>query len=531
MNGRHGGPRHGGPDGSDGPGGRRRRPGPPQRPVPAPEQPPGPAPARPPRRPMPGAGPGGYQRQQGDLLGGPGQPPAPRPMPRRPRPPVGPPPDERPTEVLHLDHDRFAEPRHPDAPDDYVDEHEGDLFDDDEDRPGDRDELDDLADLDDEDVAEERPRRRGRRVLGWVAAVGVIVLLAGAAWFGARELLGFGYADYEGAGERDVLVRVEEGDTTNAIAEKLRAADVVASAKAFVEASEDDSRVRAIQPGYYMLKTRMSGANAADRMVTPGSRVGRLEIRGGTQLDDITQPDGSVTPGVLSLISTASCADLNGTSTCVPPEELRAAAESADLTALGVPEWAAQPAAEAEGARAIEGLVVPGVYDVRPGSTAPELLTGVLTESAQRLRATGLPDRAEGTGKTPYEILVIASIIEREAVKQDFAKVSRVIHNRLAEGMRLEMDSTINYALDRPTVRTSAEDRARAGAYNTYQNTGLPPTPIAAPSKEAVTAALDPAEGEWLFFVKCEKNGLSCFAVTNEEHNQNRREAQARGAY
>ncbi|SFB22329.1 UPF0755 protein [Amycolatopsis marina] len=429
-------------------------------------------------------------------------------------------------EAEHPDHDDRDDAEY--ADDEYMD----DDYDDHDDYDEDFEDEDRAEPEYFEDEREDLGRRRGgrtKRAFGWIAAVAVIVLLAGGAWYGITEI--FGYEDYEGAGETDVLIRVEKGDSTNAIAATLQEKDVVASAKAFVKAGADEEGIRSVQPGYYVLKTKMSGAAAVSRIVEPEARVGELQIRAGTQLDDVTLPDGSATPGVLKLVSDASCAELNGTSTCVPVEELSSVAAEADLAALGVPEWAVRDASKAEGARKIEGLVAPGVYDVRPGQTAEELLKSLLTASATRLEATGLPDAAEGTGKTPYQIVVIASLIEREAVKQDFEKVSRVIYNRLDEGMKLQLDSTVNYALDRPVVRTKPEDRDRAGPYNTYRNTGLPPTPISAPSPEAVKAALEPAEGDILFFVKCEKNGLSCFAETNEEHNQNRREAQARGAY
>lgn len=538
--------------------------GPPVPPAPAGQQPPPPGapPPRPPRRPGP--------PPPGVPQGGP--PPPGRPLPpRRPavRPddgghtgdltaappshssgrrrlrPAGPPPDERPTELLRLDPEQL-EPADPadEYAEDYADEDEYadyDGRDDAEDEYLD-DAEDEYGDFEDEDRAEPeyfdddrddlgRGRRGGRtkRSFGWLAAIAVIVLLAGGAWYGITEI--FGYDDYEGAGETDVLIQVEKGDSTNAIAATLQEKDVVASAKAFVKAGADEEQIRSVQPGYYVLKTKMSGAAAVSRIIEPAARVGELQIRAGTQLEDVTLPDGSAAPGVLKLLSDASCAELNGTSTCIPVEELRSVAAEADLAAMGAPQWAVRDASKAEGARRIEGLVAPGVYDVRPGQTAEKLLSAVLTASATRLEATGLPDAAEGTGKTPYEILVIASLIEREAVKQDFEKVSRVIYNRLDKDMRLELDSTVNYALDRPVVRTKPEDRERAGPYNTYRNTGLPPTPISAPSPEAIKAALEPADGDILFFVKCEKNGLSCFAETNEEHNQNRREAQARGAY
>jgi UPF0755 protein len=380
-----------------------------------------------------------------------------------------------------------------------------------------------------------RGRSGGRRVGLWVAMVIILALIGGGVWYGLTQVLDFGsHDDYAGAGERDVLVQVQEGQSTGEIATTLKDQDVVASARAFVNAAQNDNRVRAVQPGYYVMKTRMSGKDAVARLVDDKSRVGNLQIRPGSQLHDIAKPDGTVTPGILSLLAQASCAELNGESTCVPVEELRTVASTADLVQLGVPEWAAGEAAKAEPERRLEGLVMPDVYDVRPGSTAQELWQTLVSESAVRLQAIGMPNIAMDTGFTPYQVLVMSSLIEKEAIEKDFAKVSRVTYNRLKKinpQMRLEYDSTVNYVLDRPAIRTKDEDRAKAGPYNTYANTGLPPTPIASPSKAALEAAVNPAQGEWLYFVRCQTDGTSCFAVTNDEHQQNVRDAQARGAW
>lgn len=378
-----------------------------------------------------------------------------------------------------------------------------------------------------------RPTRRSwpRRLGGWVLAVALIGALAGGAWYGAKELLGFGYEDFEGAGKGDVVVQVVNGDSTAAIAERLAKAGVVASSDAFLEAAENNEAIRAIQPGYYQLKKQMSGAAAVKAIVADGARVGHVQIRSGTQLDDLKHPNGKKIPGIYTLLSRATCAKIDGKSTCVSTKELRKAAETANLTEIGVPSWLAEGAEKAPKERRLEGMVLPGVYDVKPGWSAEEVLKEVLSSSAAQFEAAGLPDAAKATKRKPYEIVVIASIVEREAVTHDFGKVSRVIYNRLDENMRLEMDSTINYVLDRPHIRTSPEDRARPGPYNSYRNTTLPPTPISSPSPEAITAALKPPQGSWLYFVKCEKNGLSCFASDFDQHEKHVKDAKKRGVW
>ncbi|GAB3442448.1 endolytic transglycosylase MltG [Actinophytocola sediminis] len=375
-------------------------------------------------------------------------------------------------------------------------------------------------------------KRKKRRTALWVGMGVVLVLIAAGGYYGIRQIVDIGsYDDYAGKGESDVVIRVEVGDSTGDIAAALVDAEVVASSSAFVVAAETDDRVRAVQPGYYVMKTKSSGEAAVVQIVTPEARVGNLQITPGSQLQDITKTDGSVNPGIVSELAAASCAELNGESTCVKPEQLRASVEKGDLAKLGVPDWATGPASRAEPQRRLEGLIMPGVYDVRPGANADELWKLLVTDSATRMQAVGLPNVAAETGFTPYQVLTMASLIEREAIEKDFSKVSRVTYNRLSEGMRLQYDSTINYVLHRPTIRTDESDREKAGPYNTYDNTGLPPTPISAPSEGAVKAAVAPENGEWLFFVRCQTDGASCFAVTDEEHRQNRRDADARGAY
>lgn len=375
-----------------------------------------------------------------------------------------------------------------------------------------------------------RRRRRGRVVLA--GALTLLVLTVGAVLYGLRELMTQRQVpDYSGTGGAGLVVQIEKGESLSAIGDTLFDRSVVASVGAFTRAAQDDPRTRTVQPGYYQVREQMSGAAAVSTLLDPASRVGRLEIRGGEQLDDVRLPNGQVVPGLLTELSRASCATIGEESTCVSPEQLQDAMGETDPAKLGVPNWVADPMARVEPDRRLEGLLVPGTYDVRPGSSAVELLGQVTEVSVIRLIADGLPDSAADTGYSPYEVLVIASIIEREAITPDFGKVSRVIYNRLAEGMPLQMDSTINYPLDRQHVRTSAEDRARPGPYNTYLNKGLPASPIGAPSVAAVTAAADPDPGPWRYFVKCQRDGISCFSVTIEEHQAAVGDAVARGVF
>jgi UPF0755 protein len=376
----------------------------------------------------------------------------------------------------------------------------------------------------------ERSRGRGRRTGVFVLAV---LLLLGAVVGGGTYVYNtyFVTPDFEGEGHGDVTIQVEQGDSGTKIGNELVQRGVIASVGAFVKASENDSRVRSVQPGYYQLRQEMSAASAVALLLDPASRVGQLEIRGGVQLDDTRAPDGTVAPGVLTLISQATCGKRDDVEQCVSADELRTAMTDTDPAALGVPEWALDAVNAADPKRRLEGLLVPGRYDVPPNTPAADVLRGLLSTSAARLEESGLVTGAKDIGSTPYEVLTIASLVEKEAITPDMTKVSRVIYNRLGAGRRLELDSMVNYPLDLQALRTTADDRARPGPYNSYAVTGLPPTPISAPGQTAIEAALAPEPGPWLYFVRCHADGTSCFAETYAQHTDNVRAAQASGAF
>jgi UPF0755 protein len=372
--------------------------------------------------------------------------------------------------------------------------------------------------------------RRRRRL---AAAVLAVLLLVGGVVGGGYLLYQefFGVADYEGDGGATVVVQVADGATGAQIGGALQRADVVKSVEAFTRAAASEPRIRAVQPGYYLMRNQMSGDAAVTRLLDPATRVGQLEIRGGVQLDDTSNPDGSTVPGVLSLISNATCAELGGQKQCVSVDDLRSTMSDTDLTELGVPSWARDDVAKAEPKRRLEGLLVPGVYDVKPGAPALDVLQGLLSASVTRLESDGLVSGAREIGYTPYKVLIVSSLVEKEGITADMPKVARVLYNRLGAGQRLQLDSTVNYPLDLQALRTNANDRAKPGPYNSYAVAGLPPTPIAAPGKAAIEAALAPADGPWQYFVRCQPDGASCFAETLEEHNQNVAEAVANGAF
>lgn len=377
-----------------------------------------------------------------------------------------------------------------------------------------------------------RARQRGRRRRFGVLGL-ALVLLLGAVVSGGYFVYTsfFATPDFEGSGEGSVVVQVQDGDTTSQIATELARQGVVESADAFKNAAADNAKVRSLQPGYYQLRMRMSGASAVTLMLDPAARVGQLEIRSGVQLDDTKAPNGTASPGVLSLIAKATCSGPEGQQKCISAADLRTTMATTDPATLGVPAWALDAVAKVDPKRRLEGLIAPGRYDVEPGTTALQVLQSILVTSTARIEATGLVSGAQAIGSSPYQVLVIASMVEKESIIADMPKVARVIYNRLGAGQRLELDTTINYPLDVQSLLTSPENRAIPGPYNTYLTAGLPPTPISTPGGDAVAAALAPAAGPWLFFVPCKTDGTSCFAVTFAEHSANVALARKNGVF
>ncbi|NKE60977.1 endolytic transglycosylase MltG [Lentzea sp. PSKA42] len=402
---------------------------------------------------------------------------------------------------------------------------------------------DDLGLFTDPEVEERRPLRRERdnsarkkakkrkKTILWLVVAMVLAVGMGGAYYGYRELRGIGsYDDYTGSGEADTIVEVQDGDPASKIASTLYDNGVVASGRAFIEASKNDARVTSIQPGFYLMKTKMSGQQAVARMVDPKTRVPAVQIVGGIKLTDIKVGDKLV-KGIYSQLADASCTEKDGQKTCLTGDEIKAAAEQTDPVALGVPDWALADVKKAEPQYRLEGLIMRGVYQVKPGVSAVELIRGVVVSSTQKLQGAGIPGGTMNTGFRPYEVLVIASLIEKEAIEKDFGKVSQVIYNRLKEPMALQFDSTINYKNNQPHIRTSDADRNRQGPYNTYLTQGLTPTPIGSPSQQAIAAALKPEGGDIMYFVKCQKDGTSCFSKTYEEHQAIDQKAQREGVY
>ncbi|QIJ61233.1 endolytic transglycosylase MltG [Streptomyces sp. JB150] len=168
-----------------------------------------------------------------------------------------------------------------------------------------------------------------------------------------------------------------------------------------------------------------------------------------------------------------------------------------------------------------EGYLFPATYPLAEGTTPEALLTAMVDTANKKFNGAPFAAGAQRNAMNVYQAVTIASIVQAEAAtKEDMGKVARVIFNRLERGMPLQMDSTINYALNRATLKTTLDDTRIDSPYNSYQRMGLPPTPIDNPGEEAVRAAISPTPGDWLYFVTV-KPGDTRFTADYAEHQRN----------
>ncbi|MEV0201854.1 endolytic transglycosylase MltG [Nonomuraea sp. NPDC050691] len=193
-----------------------------------------------------------------------------------------------------------------------------------------------------------------------------------------------------------------------------------------------------------------------------------------------------------------------------PLEEWERAARN--VSELGLPDYANG---------SLEGFAFPGVYQVAPGPRPELVLAGMVNLHRGTADQLGLVEGARRLGRSPRDIMIIASIVQAESSsRQDMPKVARTIYNRLGHKppMALNMDSPLMYALGKYSVAASREDLKSRSRYNTYRYKGLPPGPITNPGRDAIEAALRPATGSWLYYVEVDpKTGATKFAGSRAE--------------
>ena len=375
------------------------------------------------------------------------------------------------------------------------------------------------------DRMREARRRRKRRLASGFSLAMLIVIVVGAVFLGSKlwhTLFGSGN-DYSGDGVNDVVIQIHDGDSTTAIGKTLQEHKVVATISAFVDAADGNTAISSIQPGFYKVRTEIPASNAVARLADPQNRVGKLVIPEGRQLDDVRDVrTNAVTDGIFTLVSRATCVNLDGDRRCVSVDDLKKSASTAAPSALSVPDWAMNAVtALGNDHRRLEGLIAPGTWNIDPSAQPQEILSTLVGTSAMQYAQGGLLDTAKAMNMSPYQILTVGSLVQRESTPEDFAKVARVIYNRLAENRTLEFDSTVNYPLDRIEVATTDADRGQHTLWNTYVRPGLPGTPLCSPGQPALAAAEQPAPGDWLYFVTIDMQGTTLFTRDYEQHLAN----------
>jgi UPF0755 protein len=178
----------------------------------------------------------------------------------------------------------------------------------------------------------------------------------------------------------------------------------------------------------------------------------------------------------------------------------------------------------------LEGLLFPDTYRVDENEDEQAVLARMVSTLDQVATELGYAESAARVGREPYEVLIIASLIEAEArVDGDRAKISRVIYNRLEQGMTLGIDATVYYALQRRGGGLTRSDLAVDSPYNTRVNPGLPPTPIGLPGRASLEAALNPEPGPWLYYVLADEQGNHAFSDSYAQFQRDVAAARDRG--
>ncbi len=341
-----------------------------------------------------------------------------------------------------------------------------------------------------------RTRRVSRLTRAVVAALAAIMLVvsSGALWYQLQ-------ADPLGGTGATRLVAIQPGWTVTRAAQELKADKVIGSVSAFRAYLILTGGV-VVSPGTYVMRER-EPFDAVKAALLEGPPVKALVV-----------PPG----GTISLIARRVA---------------RIPAHTAAAFTSAATSGRVRSAYEPAGIDNLEGLLYPATYSIGIKEGPVAILKAMVARFDAEASLLHLTQMAARLGVTPYEGVIVASIVEKEALlPADKAKVARVIYNRLAAGMPLQMDSTVYYGLaaaGRPVSRLTTADLRFPSQYNTYAQAGLPPTPIASPDASALRAALNPAPGKWMYFVTVSRSGKEAFSVTYSEQLANERIARSRG--
>lgn len=305
--------------------------------------------------------------------------------------------------------------------------------------------------------------RRKWLIVGTVCGLVVAIVLA---------IFLFVHYFYPSRGDEPVHVFIEEGESASQIADKLHQNGVITSATLFRFLSWLQGKQADFKPGSYIFYTGMHY----------GEVFAMLE-EGPNYLVRLTIPEG------LTVEQTAARVSQN---MAVTEEDFLAAASSGDYEVDLIPP---------ENQNNLEGFLFPKTYEVEAYGPAREVVEVLL---AQFEAETANLDwgKAGELGVSPYGAVIVASLIEREAVlAEERPLVAAVIYNRLRQNMLLQIDATVQYALPEWKDVLTYDDLETPSPYNTYLHKGLPPAPICNPGLASIEAALSPADVDYLYYV------------------------------
>ena len=342
--------------------------------------------------------------------------------------------------------------------------------------------------------------------VGLVVAVGLAVI-GGASYLG--RLVGSSVGgDEPGANVvtvvpgLDVTIEIPSGSTAQDIAAMLAAQGVVRSALEFEVAVRNAESASRLKAGTYQLQTLMDPAEVVALLVVgPVAQVYRITVIEGLRIEEILTALAE-TSGYPFQDFEAALLDGSVSSSLI--------SKSGEVTSQ---DW--------------EGILFPDTYEFARSAEPAAILQRLASTMEQRVDSIDW-SVLEDLGMSRYEGVILASLIETEVLlDEERPIISGVIHNRLELGMKLDIDSTVLYAL---ATRDIGEfDRGVESPYNTYLVVGLPPTPIAAPGRASLEAAANPGDNPYLFYVLVDLEGHHAFAETFEAHQANISQARADG--
>lgn len=361
-----------------------------------------------------------------------------------------------------------------------------------------------------------RPKGKPKKRSGMaclIAAVVIIGVVGGGGYYGYTYLKAkFGAAeDFAGSGtDESVDVEIPKGAGLGQMGRILKEAGVVASAQAFVDAANADPKGKAIQPGIYPLKKKMSAASVVQVMTDP------------SKLQVLTVAEGMRNAVVYEAIDRKLGKSV-GTTREIAQREAKN---------LGLPAWANNDPKIMD---PLEGFLYPMRYDLSKDSTPESLLKQMVKNATDKYSELGVEGKAKSLGlENPLQVITVASLVNAEGKNHDdFRKMSEVVYNRLKKtndvtNRKIQFDSTYNYAKGQNEINFNlTEAKAFVHPYNTHNITGLPPGPIGNPGTDALTATLNPDHGGWMFFVSVDGDKTT-FTKTYPEHLKLVEEFQAR---